>query len=201
MATIYSILLGILSFSFCFSTAVKDAVLSSRTLRSESNLGKSDRLSLQNDGLDLPSKRQLRNSLIQLATAELGVREIGGENRGPRVKEYLAHVGLGEGYPWCAAFVSWCYGQAGLAKPRTAWSPALFPKRRLYKPREISSGAVKSADLFAIYSTSLDRIHHVGLIKSFAPGMLVTLEGNSNDRVESRRRPLATVYAIANWVD
>ncbi|MDM1295285.1 peptidoglycan-binding protein [Sphingobacterium sp. N143] len=166
----------------------------------EPYVGKSDRLSLQIDGLDLPSKGEVRNSILRIATAEIGVREEGGENRGLRVKEYLAYVGLGGGYPWCAAFVSWCYGQAGLPSPRTAWSPALFPKRRLYKPREISLGAVKTADLFAIYSIGLGRIHHVGLVKSYKRGVLVTVEGNSNDRVESRRRPLSTVYAIANWV-
>jgi hypothetical protein len=199
MATIYSILLGILSFSLCFSTAVKDAVLSSKVM--EPKVGEFRRSDRQVDGIDLPLKREVRNSIIQLATAELGVREEGGENSGLRVKEYLAYVGLGKGYPWCAAFVSWCYGQAGLPSPRTAWSPALFPKRRLYKSPEIALGAVKTADLFAIYSAKLGRIHHVGLIKSFAPGMLITVEGNSNDRVESRRRALSTVYAMANWVD
>jgi hypothetical protein len=33
-----------------------------------------------------------------------GVREIGGNNRGPDVDAYLANVGLPAGEPWCCAF-------------------------------------------------------------------------------------------------
>ena len=47
-----------------------------------------------------------------LAEAKRGVHEVGGNNRGPRVHMYLKLVGLGEGYAWCDAFVSWCLRQA-----------------------------------------------------------------------------------------
>lgn len=201
MATIYSLLLSILSFSLCFLTTVRHAVLSDKPRVSDPGFTKAEPLGQQVDGIYLETKKEVRNKLIQIAVTEIGVREEGGENSGLRVKEYLAYVGLGKGYPWCAAFVSWCYGRAGLTLPRTAWSPALFPKQRLYKPREISLGAVKTADLFAIYSSHLRRIHHVGLIKAVEGRLLISIEGNSNDRVESRRRPLSTIYAVANWAD
>ncbi len=41
-----------------------------------------------------------------------GAGEIGGNNKGKWVKKYLQPVGLGEGNPWCAAFLSWCFLQA-----------------------------------------------------------------------------------------
>ncbi|QIH35487.1 CHAP domain-containing protein [Sphingobacterium sp. DR205] len=201
MATIYSLFLGILSFSLCFSTAVKNAVLNSRTIGSESIFSASDHLSRQVDGRELSAKIAIRDRLIQIAVAELGVREEGGENQGQRVGEYLGYVGLGAGYEWCAAFASWCYGQAGLLAPRSAWSPALFPKARRYAAPDIRRGRFERADLFAIYSSQLRRIHHVGLVEAVNGGLMISVEGNSHDRVESRRRPLSTIYAMANWVD
>lgn len=151
--------------------------------------------------LYLSSEQELRNKLIQIATAELGVSEEGGDNQGQRVGEYLGYVGLGMGYEWCAAFASWCYGQAGFVAPRSAWSPALFPKARRYAAPNIRKGRFRSADLFAIYSRGLRRIHHVGLVKAVDGAMVISIEGNSHDRVESRRRPLSTIYAMANWVE
>jgi len=151
--------------------------------------------------LYLSSEQELRDKLIWIATAELGVLEEGGENRGQRVGDYLRYVGLGLGYEWCAAFASWCYGQAGFVAPRSAWSPALFPKARRYAAPDIRKGRFRSADLFAIYSRGLRRIHHVGLVKAVNGALITSIEGNSHDRVESRRRPLSTIYAMANWVD
>lgn len=201
MATIYSLLLGILSFSLCFSPAIKNAVLSNRATPGESRFWEAGPINGQIDRMYLSSEREQRNKLIQIATAELGVSEEGGDNQGQRVGEYLGYVGLGMGYEWCAAFASWCYGQAGFGAPRSAWSPALFPKVRRYAAPDIRKGRFKSADLFAIYSGELQRIHHVGLVKAVDGAMVISIEGNSHDRVESRRRPLSTIYAMANWVE
>jgi len=201
MATNYSLLLGILSFSLCFSTAVNNAVLSKQAMLSEHRLQGVGPMNRPIECLYLSSEQELRNKLIWIATAELGVLEEAGENQGQRVGDYLRYVGLGLGYEWCAAFASWCYGQAGFVAPRSAWSPALFPKTRRYAAPDIRKGRFRSADLFAIYSGELRRIHHVGLVKAVNGALITSIEGNSHNRVESRRRPLSTIYAMANWVD
>lgn len=184
MATIHSLFLGFLSIALCISPATGNAVLD----------GAYSNASVRNTDL-------LRWQIDEIAASEIGVRETGGENRGPEISRYLAYVGLGDGYEWCAAFASWCYGQAGLSMPRSAWSPALFPKARRCSKAQLLEGVVRQADLFAIYSSQLKRIHHVGLVKVIQGPMLISVEGNSHDRVESRRRPLTTIYAIANWID
>ncbi len=47
--------------------------------------------------------------LIEIALAEVGEHEVGGENSGPRVRTYQAATWLRPSpWPWCAAFVSWC---------------------------------------------------------------------------------------------
>lgn len=61
-----------------------------------------------------PKTMLLRELALQygLREARRGVHEVGGNNRGPAIKRYLKGVGLGEGYAWCDAFVSWCFHNA-----------------------------------------------------------------------------------------
>lgn len=50
----------------------------------------------------------LRSRLVEVAQAEVGVREEGGNNRGERIQVYQAATWLKPGdWPWCAAFVAW----------------------------------------------------------------------------------------------
>jgi len=74
----------------------------------------------------------LQQAAVAIAVSQLGVRESGGNNRGPQVEQYLASVGLDPGFSWCAAFVFWCFRQAsqqlGLVNPcpRTAGAVRLW---------------------------------------------------------------------------
>lgn len=156
--------------------------------------------------VDAPSVKRyassgVRERIVDIAVQEIGVQEATGNNDGKRVEEYLAYTGLGKGHAWCAAFVSWCYGRAGLAVPRNAWSPALFPLARRYTAQPIGQETVRQADLFAIYSSSLQRINHVGIVRKKEGNWIVTVEGNVDNRVLCKRRPLATIYAFSNWLD
>ncbi|PRD46925.1 peptidoglycan-binding protein [Sphingobacterium haloxyli] len=148
---------------------------------------------------------RIRARIVEIAAAEIGVKEATGNNDGARVEAYLAHTGLGKGHAWCAAFVSWCYGQAGLAEPRNPWSPALFPNARTYCRADACRGSktstrIKPADIFGIYSHRAKRINHVGLIRKLERKYLLTIEGNVNNSVLSKRRHLSTVYALADWL-
>jgi hypothetical protein len=49
---------------------------------------------------------------IQIALSYDGVREVGGNNRGPEVEKFQASIGLEPGDPWCAAFVCFCIKKA-----------------------------------------------------------------------------------------
>lgn len=147
----------------------------------------------------------IRARIVEIATAEIGVREATSNNDGVRVEAYLAYTGLRAGHAWCAAFVSWCYGQAGLAEPRNPWSPALFPNARTYCRADACRGSktstrIRPADIFGIYSHRAKRINHVGLIRKLERKYLLTIEGNVNNSVLSKRRHLSTVYALADWL-
>ncbi len=79
--------------------------------------------------------QQLTTRFQQLTTkriydSQIGVREHG-FNAGPEVEKYLRYVNLGRGQPWCAAFICWVYGQAGVDNPRSGWTPDLFREKNV----------------------------------------------------------------------
>jgi len=204
MATMHYLFFGILSIAILFPGRARNAAVAYSNL--SGNYAGSVNIHVESVNQNLPSAHcntlpRTRVRIVALAVQEIGVREATGKNDGKRVETYLRYVGLGKGNAWCAAFVSWCYGKAGLAAPRNAWSPALFPMTRRYTARQIEQGTVRQADLFAIYSPSLQRINHVGIVRKKEGNWIVTVEGNVDNRVLSKRRPLATIYAFSNWLD
>lgn len=142
----------------------------------------------------------LRDKLVHRAEQEIGVREKTGKNDGVRVETYLRVVNLKKGAPWCAAYISWLFAQEGLEKPRSGWSPDLFPKSRLAR-------SALPGNLIGIYFPELKRIAHVGIITGIDGDYVLSIEGNTNvtggregDGVYRKRRHIKTIQRIANWV-
>ena len=154
-------------------------------------------------GTRLPNSNLITDGsekLLAIARSQLGVKEATNQNDGKQVEVYLKSVGLNKGYPWCAAFLSWTFKEAGFVRPRTAWCPALFPTARI--TRNIAPGLV-----FGIYSTEKKRIAHVGLVSGTKNDWVFTIEGNTNtsggregDGVYQKRRHKRTISAFANWL-
>lgn len=158
-----------------------------------------------------------RDRLQKIYLGEVGVRERTGRNDGERVAEYLRYTHLGEGYAWCASFVSWVYGQAGYAEPRTAWSPSLFPSKRVIWERGLGSRPIgkspaatllpQKGDVFGIYFNSVKRIAHAGFVDEWDDKYVITVEGNTNeagsregDGVYRKRRLVSSIYQVASWL-
>ncbi|MBB5441289.1 hypothetical protein HDC92_004996 [Pedobacter sp. AK017] len=163
-------------------------------------------LLLRYSSRDLSSLRSVemtgkRNDVLCIARAEVGVKELRGNNDGKRVAEYLAYTGIKVPAPWCASYVSFVFGKAGYAQPRTAWSPAMFPHSRIVKEP-------KPADVFGIWFPELKRVAHVGLVEQVKGDWCTTLEGNTSvegsregQGVYRRVRHKRTIYSYANWLD
>ncbi len=141
-----------------------------------------------------------RERIVAIARAELGVREATGNNDGAAVEKYLALTGLKKGNPWCAAFISWVFAQAGYAAPRTAWSPGLFTAK-------VKTKEIKPANVLGIWFANLGRIAHVGLVERREGDWLISIEGNTNtaggregDGVYRKRRHIKSIYAYADWL-
>jgi hypothetical protein len=154
----------------------------------------------------------IRDKALQIALGEVGVRERGGNNRGPDVEKYLAAVGLGGGYAWCAAFVVWCYREATL---RTAGGLSL-PLRRTGKvvrlwqhARDLWMSDRPSVGAVYIHLESPDDPDsdgHCGIVTSFTDRAMSAVEGNTNaagsrlgNQVRVQLRPLS--YVNAGFID
>ena len=152
----------------------------------------------------------VRQKLRATYTQEIGVREATKHNDGKRVEAYLHYCGLPKGYAWCAAFVSWCYGQAGMDKPRNAQASALFPKERIIWKRGEhlkNQPTPQPGDLAGFYYPEHHRIAHVGFVDSFTTKYVYTVEGNTNDNgsregdgVYRKKRLIRQVYCVGRWM-
>jgi hypothetical protein len=135
---------------------------------------------------------KLSEALVQVALKEVGVTEVNGTNCGPRVDEYKASTWLNPkvGWPWCAAYVCWCFREAlvlagiketkTFKRPRTAgawdfenWSREQDESTHTKKPHK---GDIQAGDIL-IFTFS-----HIGIALSSPDknGNVKTVEGNSN---------------------
>jgi hypothetical protein len=155
------------------------------------------------------SEKERRILLQSLYNQEVGVREQRNRNDGHRVETYLKYTGHSKGAPWCAAFVSWCLGKAGIKNPRTAWSPALLPQERIIWKNGWQKEKIQpqAGDVFGIWYASKKRIAHCGFIDKWDESIIITVEGNTNeagsregDGVYRKRRLKRTLYAVADWL-
>lgn len=148
-----------------------------------------------------------RTCVVEAGMADVGVREATGRNDGPAVERYLAHVGLGKGHAWCAAFVSYHLDGCGVKNPRSAWSPAFAAvSDRVWTPRKASRSPLPG-DVFSIYYASLKRVGHVGIVVSVDGRYINTVEGNTSgpgsregDGVYARRRELSKIHAVTSYI-
>jgi hypothetical protein len=146
------------------------------------------------------TRNERRERLVSIARSQIGVKEATGHNDGARVEAYLAVTKLKKGNPWCAAFVSWVFAKVGFTKPRTAWSPDLFPLAR-------QTLTPKPADVLGIYSIKLKRIAHAGIVERRQNNWIISIEGNTNvegsndgDGVYRKWRHVRTIAKFADWV-
>lgn len=138
----------------------------------------------------------LQGRTLEIAAGEIGVTESPlGSNRGPKVDEYLRYAGLDPAagsYAWCAAFASWCFGQASTSlgaadpAPRTAgaldfWNAAGRMKlHRVSPPEAAANPGLVTPGMVFILSTGGGH-GHVGLVEKIQGVVLTTIEGNTND--------------------
>ena len=136
--------------------------------------------------------KTLSEQIREVATEEIGTKEIGYSNTGKRVQQYQAATSLdGTGWAWCAAFICFVVREAmarwekehgskiTFARPTTAaaygfdeWS---LSQDRSTKTRRSHTG--EAIGIFSLHSTS-----HCGIAIS-APtkaGNFKTIEGNTN---------------------
>jgi peptidoglycan hydrolase-like protein with peptidoglycan-binding domain len=161
-----------------------------------------------------PPSGRFASEVLRVAAAEVGVRERGGPNRGPRVDEYLRAVGLDPtrgAYAWCASFVYFCFGRAaialGLSNPCVKTAACMTHWRRARATARIASSDV-SDNTAVIRPGAIFIIDHgkgqghTGIVERATASAIHTIEGNTNaggsregDGVYRRIRPSTAINA------
>jgi hypothetical protein len=126
-------------------------------------------------------------SLAAIALKEVGIMEAASNNTGDDILKYKQATWLAPGaWPWCAAFVCWCYREAlqktnaqGISRPRTAaaWDFERWAREQrkvdLHKPAQ----SVSTGDI-VVFTFS-----HIGIaVANESNGRVKTVEGNTNVR-------------------
>jgi hypothetical protein len=155
----------------------------------------------------------LLREALKSAAAEIGtMEEPPGSNRGPKIDQYLAAVGLNAAtgsHPWCAAFVYWCFQEAAasLAEPnpvvRTAGVLDHWNRAGEQGIRRILGGEageepalVHPGTIFIITTGSGNG--HTGLVERVEGIRLTTIEGNTNDT--GSREGVGVFRRKARWI-
>ena len=150
-----------------------------------------------------------QNRVADIYRSQIGVRELTGHNDGKMVEAYLASCHLSKGNPWCAAFVTWSYKQAGVKTVVSGYAPNWFPKQNVVYSRQSKNNSIPgTSDVFGIWFANKKRIAHVGFIDEWLPGSFaVTVEGNTNeagsregDGVYRKRRLKSQIYKVSRWI-
>jgi hypothetical protein len=137
------------------------------------------------------------NKLVEIAQNEVGVREVGGNNRGARIREYQAATELAPAaWPWCAAFVDWCIKE-WLDDPKAVqWLNLKNRTPEMWRPKTalaygLTSWARNRPNTTRIF-TERDKampgdivtfdFSHVGIVVKDNGFSIETIEGNTNGR-------------------
>lgn len=122
-------------------------------------------------------------------------REVGGQNRGPWVRLYM-NGRDGRPFAWCAGFASYCIRQAaaslGVSPPLPRVDSvgelvraARSKNRLILRPARSSRRAiVRPGSLFVVRSRRRGWAH-VGIVTSVNGDVFHTIEGNSNDDLQT----------------
>lgn len=149
-----------------------------------------------------------RTSVQRTYTAQVGIRELTGNNDGRQVEVYLKYVCLPKGNPWCAAFVCWVLGQNNVSNPKSGYCPTLFAKgSEVWGRTSKTNSTPQPGDVFGIYLPEKKRIAHVGFVDSWTSKTVNTVEGNTNqagcregDGVYRKIRLTRQVYAVTRFI-
>lgn len=152
----------------------------------------------------------VRAAITDVTRAFLGVRELGTSNSGYWIQKFLKSVGLGEGHPWCMAYVQWCYWfvseiwnmsdllprNTGSTQGCWLWAKELDLVHS--DPERVSVGDI------VIWRNGLTAEGHTGIIiqvhREVGDDRITTIEGNTN-AAHSRDGGQAAehIWSVGRW--
>lgn len=135
--------------------------------------------------------------LAQIAARDLGLGEQPkGSNKGPQIEKFLRATDLdGDGWPWCAAAVSYWVQQWAKLNGWKGRVPRLAAVAQF--PVWAAKNGVKCSTKPSVNDIVVFKFSHIGVVAAVGPDWIETIEGNTNDEgsregfeVARRRRAL-----------
>ncbi|GLH75518.1 hypothetical protein SSBR45G_04260 [Bradyrhizobium sp. SSBR45G] len=128
---------------------------------------------------------QSGNAALKVAIAEMdrGAGEKGGDNLGPDVEKYLNGL-VPMGSSWCAGFVSYCFANStsGIPFKYSVGAQDIlgqFKKKGwLYTASVTNPPEPGDIIVFTRATKAEPWLGHIGLVNSYADGIVTTIEGN-----------------------
>ncbi len=175
--------------------------------------------SMHSRALVIPSKK----CFVQIATNEIGYigkatnSQLDSPTANPEgdYTKYTAWFGGQNGVPWCAIFVSWCANQAHIPETTIKKTADVWEMRDFFKGKNrfynISDNSIAASfpidtnhrptigDLVFIYHNG-DKYSHIGIVASVSSSSFTIIDGNWNNRVDTRQYSFtnSTITAYAS---
>ena len=117
--------------------------------------------------------------LVNIARNEVGVKENPANSNNVKYNTwYYGKSVSGAAYPWCAAFVSWCFKSAQGLCPKTA---SCLTMLQWFEGKGQTVTDPRPGDIvFFHYSTNARRTNHVGIVIGVEGKIIRTIEGNTS---------------------
>ena len=144
--------------------------------------------------------------VLAVAVHELGAKESPPNSNDVKYNTwYYGREVSGDAYPWCMAFVQWCYKQAGIPLPfRTASCGALLRWYRENEPQCVVGveDAIPGCIVIFDFPGTEYNTDHTGIFESAGSKYVTTIDGNTGSTSEAdggmvarRTRPISDVAA------
>lgn len=127
-------------------------------------------------------------SISDIAKSQIGVRETGGPNAGLPLARYGLRGDICA--PWCARFVRWCAGEAGIHLPGKPYD--LGSVQYMEDQFKVDNLILKhpEAPCVVFYKTregsDIGPGRHCGIVVGVSPTFFLSVEGNYGDAVAFR---------------
>lgn len=117
--------------------------------------------------------------LLDLARSQIGTLETTGMHNGVLVGNIVKYKkNPYDGNPWCGSFTDWCFRNVSMVEPSSVYTPngAAAYKRagRWYTTPQIGDVA------YFDFPDNKYRIQHIGIVESFGPNSVTTIDGNTS---------------------